>query len=163
MCSEDKPTLKHVISNLRQPMPFWRKAGLVVRNNMLKILRFKNCCGHAGQPGCWKWRGTTWMVVENFDKKNSRCPGDEKKAVSDSGINILRYQKKIDGMGVWRKYKKVAEPGDPEWIFGVRWKVGLLSDGKTPWNWDRVCHMECRAVFPTIYKVLDWLLPIMLF
>ncbi|MFQ6028970.1 MAG: hypothetical protein ACE5Q6_15930 [Dehalococcoidia bacterium] len=38
--------------NLRQPMPFWRKARLVLFNNLLKLKTRQGCCGNYGQPGC---------------------------------------------------------------------------------------------------------------
>ena len=39
-------------SNLRQPMPLWRKLSLIVSNNLTKLKRRQSCCGNHGQPGC---------------------------------------------------------------------------------------------------------------
>lgn len=38
--------------NLQAPMPLPAKIRLVVRNNMLKVVRLRSCCGHDGEPGC---------------------------------------------------------------------------------------------------------------
>ena len=53
MCAESKkPNVRDVVSNLSRPMPLTKKLSLLVKNNALKLLRLKNCCGHAGEPGC---------------------------------------------------------------------------------------------------------------
>lgn len=52
MCSEKRPSAKAFISNLKVQMTFKKKARLFVRNNIIKILKRQNCCGHPGEPGC---------------------------------------------------------------------------------------------------------------
>lgn len=47
-----KPNLKVVIENLKRSMPPRRKIYLFIKNSLLKIIRFKSCCGHPGEPGC---------------------------------------------------------------------------------------------------------------
>jgi len=52
------PGLKAFFTNLSVPMPLYRKLRMVFRNNLIKLLKRKNCCGHPGEPGCWekpKW------------------------------------------------------------------------------------------------------------
>ncbi|HIL31446.1 MAG TPA: hypothetical protein EYG27_07925 [Dehalococcoidia bacterium] len=39
-------------SNLKQPIPLWRKLQLVVRNNFIKLRARKGCCGNFNEPGC---------------------------------------------------------------------------------------------------------------
>jgi hypothetical protein len=46
------PSLRSVFSNMRVPMPLGRKLGRIVVNNWTKIRTLRNCCGHAGEPGC---------------------------------------------------------------------------------------------------------------
>jgi hypothetical protein len=52
MCAENRPDVKAVMNNLRKPMPFVKKIGLIIKNSALKIIRLKSCCGHPGEPGC---------------------------------------------------------------------------------------------------------------
>jgi hypothetical protein len=52
MCDSERPEVKAIIDNLRIPMPIGRKIRFFVRNNILKIVRMKSCCGHPGEPGC---------------------------------------------------------------------------------------------------------------
>ena len=52
MCEDKKPNLKDVVNNLRQPMPLSHKMLSLFKNNMLKVVRLKTCCGHPGEPGC---------------------------------------------------------------------------------------------------------------
>jgi len=53
MCAKNrKPTVKGIVSNLSTPMPLTRKISLLLKNNTYKLLNFKNCCGHPGEPGC---------------------------------------------------------------------------------------------------------------
>ena len=47
-----RPSLKAYLTNLSQPMPFWKKVGLVFRNASIRIVKRQNCCGHDGEPGC---------------------------------------------------------------------------------------------------------------
>ena len=53
MCAEKKkPRVKDAVANLSKPMPLAKKLSLLVKNNALKLLNLKNCCGHPGEPGC---------------------------------------------------------------------------------------------------------------
>jgi hypothetical protein len=52
MCAENRPDVKAVMDNLRKPMPFVKKIGLIIKNSALKIIRLKGCCEHPGEPGC---------------------------------------------------------------------------------------------------------------
>ncbi len=52
MCAEQKPSPRAFFSNLTTPMLLGRKLSLLLRNNVLKIVTKKTCCGHAGEPGC---------------------------------------------------------------------------------------------------------------
>ncbi len=52
MCASEKPDIKAVIRNLKKPVPFWQKLGLITKNSLIKITKFQNCCGHPGEPGC---------------------------------------------------------------------------------------------------------------
>jgi len=54
MCSENKkkPNMKDMVSNLSVPMGLTRKISLLIRNNTYKLIHFKKCCGHPGEPGC---------------------------------------------------------------------------------------------------------------
>ncbi len=52
MCSNKKPDLKESLDNLKKPMPLSKKAGLFLRNNLLKIRKMQSCCGNYGEPGC---------------------------------------------------------------------------------------------------------------
>jgi hypothetical protein len=46
------PDPKAFVNNLRSTMPVWKKAWLIVRNNVKKIVTLSSCCGHPGEPGC---------------------------------------------------------------------------------------------------------------
>lgn len=54
MCSDsEKPSPGAYLGNLRAPMPLGRKARLVLRNVMRRVVpRPSACCGHPGEPGC---------------------------------------------------------------------------------------------------------------
>jgi hypothetical protein len=55
MCSSPRPVKPSdlpFVRNLRQPMPLGRKILLVVKNEGLRVVRLKPCCGHPGEPGC---------------------------------------------------------------------------------------------------------------
>jgi len=53
MCAQKKkPNAKDVVSNLSKPMPLTKKISLLIKNNTYKLLNFKSCCGHPGEPGC---------------------------------------------------------------------------------------------------------------
>ncbi len=47
-----KPNLKSVIDNLKSSIPLKRKIYLFIKNFLLKLIRFKSCCGNPGEPGC---------------------------------------------------------------------------------------------------------------
>lgn len=46
------PSFKIALSNLSVPMPFHRKLYLLLRNNLIKLVKLQSCCGHPGEPGC---------------------------------------------------------------------------------------------------------------
>ncbi len=46
------PRLQDIFTNMSVKMPVRRKIYLVLRNNMIKIVKRQSCCGHAGEPGC---------------------------------------------------------------------------------------------------------------
>jgi hypothetical protein len=52
MSADNRPNAKDTFDNLKKPMPFFQKLGLIIRNLFLKMTRMKNCCGHPGDPGC---------------------------------------------------------------------------------------------------------------
>jgi len=52
MCDNNRPSVKAVFDNMKKPMPFIRKIGFIIKNNWLKLIRIKNCCGNTGEPGC---------------------------------------------------------------------------------------------------------------
>jgi len=47
-----RPDIKAFASNMQTPMPLGRKIYLAMKNNALKIIALKSCCGHPGEPGC---------------------------------------------------------------------------------------------------------------
>jgi len=53
MCADKRPNAKAVLDNLKSPMPFIRKIGLIIKNSARKIRNLQNCCGNPGEPGCW--------------------------------------------------------------------------------------------------------------
>tara|TARA_B100001765_G_scaffold116956_1_gene72916 strand:- start:1437 stop:1682 length:246 start_codon:yes stop_codon:yes gene_type:complete len=55
MCAPENENGQHTFqpwSNLKQPMPFWRKLQLLAGNNFIKLRTRKGCCGNFDQPGC---------------------------------------------------------------------------------------------------------------
>jgi len=54
MCRQEKslPSPRAFFTNLSGPEPWRVKLRLLLRNNWLKLRNFRNCCGHAGEPGC---------------------------------------------------------------------------------------------------------------
>jgi len=55
MCAPENKHGQHTFqpwSNLKQPMPFWRKLQLLAGNNFIKLRTRKGCCGNFDQPGC---------------------------------------------------------------------------------------------------------------
>lgn len=49
---DKKPNLKVFFTNLKIPMPWHKKIYKLLKNNFIKIITFKSCCGHLGEPGC---------------------------------------------------------------------------------------------------------------
>ena len=47
-----RPSFSAFLSNLKAPLPWYRKIALLVRNNWTKIRTGSSCCGHLGEPGC---------------------------------------------------------------------------------------------------------------
>ncbi len=48
-----RPSLQGVFSNWKNnPLPFFSKVKMVLRNNLIKLKTRKNCCGHYGEVGC---------------------------------------------------------------------------------------------------------------
>ena len=52
MENENKPDPKAFIDNLKGSMPIQKKLFSLLKNNALKIITAKTCCGHPGEPGC---------------------------------------------------------------------------------------------------------------
>jgi hypothetical protein len=54
MCQQDRnrPSPRAFFTNLTGPEPWTRKIRLLLRNNLIKLKNFHNCCGHPGEPGC---------------------------------------------------------------------------------------------------------------
>jgi hypothetical protein len=52
MCAGKHPNAKAVIDNLRQPLPFWKKIALIIKNTAIKMGKLQSCCGNPGEPGC---------------------------------------------------------------------------------------------------------------
>jgi len=46
--------MRAILTNVSVPMPLRRKLYLVFRNNLIKIRQRQSCCGHPGEPGCWR-------------------------------------------------------------------------------------------------------------
>ena len=46
------PDLGAFFTNMSAPMPIHRKLYLVLRNNLIKVIKRQSCCGHPGEPGC---------------------------------------------------------------------------------------------------------------
>ncbi|UCC17047.1 MAG: hypothetical protein JSU58_00390 [Dehalococcoidales bacterium] len=44
--------IRNMFTNMATPMPLHRKLYLVFRNNVIKIVKHRQCCGHPGEPGC---------------------------------------------------------------------------------------------------------------
>jgi hypothetical protein len=47
-----KPSPRDFISNLSIRLPWREKIRLLLKNNLLKLKKRQNCCGHPGEPGC---------------------------------------------------------------------------------------------------------------
>ena len=53
MCAgKKKPNAGDVVGNLLKPMPLGKKFSLFFKNSAYKLLKFKSCCNHPGEPGC---------------------------------------------------------------------------------------------------------------
>jgi hypothetical protein len=50
MCK--KPSTKEFFTNLKVPMPLGKKIYKLLKNNLIKIVNLKYCCGNIGEPGC---------------------------------------------------------------------------------------------------------------
>jgi hypothetical protein len=46
------PSIKAFFTNMSVSMPLFEKLRLIFRNNLIKLLKRQNCCGHPGEPGC---------------------------------------------------------------------------------------------------------------
>ena len=49
---KDRPDIRDFFTNLSGSMPLGKKISLLFRNNVVKIIKRQNCCGHPGEPGC---------------------------------------------------------------------------------------------------------------
>lgn len=47
-----RPNIRSFFTNLSAPMPWYEKVYKLLNNNLLKLIKVKNCCGHFGEPGC---------------------------------------------------------------------------------------------------------------
>lgn len=54
MSENKKPKIRSFLTNLQVEMPISKKIYKLFRNNLIKIYKMKNCCGHHGEPGCWQ-------------------------------------------------------------------------------------------------------------
>ncbi|OGW36821.1 MAG: hypothetical protein A2Y97_06115 [Nitrospirae bacterium RBG_13_39_12] len=52
MCDSERPDAKEFLDNLKMPMSLKKKIYYFLKNNAIKIVRLKSCCGHPGEPGC---------------------------------------------------------------------------------------------------------------
>jgi hypothetical protein len=56
MCEKDdrkkRPSPRAFFTNLQVDMPWMEKAKLLVKNNLIKVTKGQNCCGHPGEQGC---------------------------------------------------------------------------------------------------------------
>jgi len=46
------PRTRAIFTNMSVPMPLHMKLYLVLRNNLIKVVKQQQCCGHPGEPGC---------------------------------------------------------------------------------------------------------------
>ncbi len=44
--------MKEFFTNLKVPMPLSEKIYKLLKNNLIKLVSLKNCCGNIGEPGC---------------------------------------------------------------------------------------------------------------
>jgi hypothetical protein len=49
-----RPSINDFLSNLDQPMPLPEKLAKLTRNLWRRVVLRQTCCGHHGEPGCWK-------------------------------------------------------------------------------------------------------------
>lgn len=52
MDKKNQPDMKAFADNMKTRMPLHEKIFLTFRNNALKVLTLRSCCGHPGEPGC---------------------------------------------------------------------------------------------------------------
>ncbi|MEJ5301221.1 MAG: hypothetical protein WHS38_09560 [Thermodesulforhabdaceae bacterium] len=52
MKESQKPSFRAYINNLKTPGSIPKKLFTVLRNLFIRLVTFKNCCGHPGEPGC---------------------------------------------------------------------------------------------------------------
>lgn len=52
MDDRKRPDPGAFVKNMKSSMPLGKKVFLAMKNNALKIITRKNCCGHPGEPGC---------------------------------------------------------------------------------------------------------------
>lgn len=53
-----RPSIRDFFTNLSGPMPLSEKITLLIRNNVIKMTKQKDCCGHPGEPGVDRPRRT---------------------------------------------------------------------------------------------------------
>jgi len=49
-----RPSFNDFLTNLDQPMPLPEKLTKLTRNLWRRVVLRQTCCGHHGEPGCWK-------------------------------------------------------------------------------------------------------------
>ncbi len=47
-----QPSWRDFVTNWNQPLPFFTKVRMLLRNMGRRIITGSNCCGHPGEPGC---------------------------------------------------------------------------------------------------------------
>jgi hypothetical protein len=52
MDERKRPDIRAFVKNMQARMPIGKKVFLAMKNNALKILTRRNCCGHPGEPEC---------------------------------------------------------------------------------------------------------------
>lgn len=51
--AKQRPSLQAIFSNWKNsPEPFLTKLGMALKNNLIKLRKGQNCCGHYGEVGC---------------------------------------------------------------------------------------------------------------
>jgi len=49
-----KQSFRTFLTNLDQPMPLPEKLFKLTRNLWRRVILQQDCCGHDGEPGCWR-------------------------------------------------------------------------------------------------------------